>query len=51
MNITMYSEEKVLKKYQEVFTKIEPYFFIFTTHELDSVFKEVMEMTLSELHE
>jgi len=46
----MYSKEGVLKNYQEIFTKIEPYFYIFTTHELDSVFKEIMALTLSEAH-
>jgi len=50
MNISMYSKEGVLKNYQEVFTKIEPYFYIFTTHELDSVFSEITELTLSEVH-
>jgi len=46
----MYSKEGVLKNYQEVFTKIEPYFYIFTIHELDLVFREVMALTLSEAH-
>jgi len=50
MNISMYSKEGVLKNYQEVFTKIEPYFYIFTTHELDLVCGEVMALTLSEAH-
>ena len=50
MNISMYSKEGVLKNYQEVFTKIEPYFYIFTTSELDSIFREIMALTLSEAH-
>jgi len=50
MNISLYSKEGVLKNYEEVFTKIEPYFFIFTTHELDSVFREIMALTISEAH-